>query len=123
MPNPDDQARGTLEEIGYCDHSVTSEYRIFGPPGTGKTTNLTRQIRRAVERFGPSSVLVTSFSRAAAAELAGRDLPVDEDRVGTLHSICYHALGTPRIAEANGCLHPHAGNADLACLARAAHNF
>jgi superfamily I DNA/RNA helicase len=94
-------ATGTLDGIGQQDHSLTSEYRIFGPPGTGKTTNLTRQIRRAVERFGPDSVLITSFSRAAAAELAGRDLPVPPDRVGTLHSHCYHALGRPQIAEAN----------------------
>ena len=101
MSNPNEQACGTLEEIGRRDHSVTSEYRIFGPPGTGKTTNLTRQIRRAVDRFGPDSVLITSFSRAAAAELAGRDLPVEPDRVGTLHSHCYHALGGPQIAEAH----------------------
>jgi DNA helicase-2/ATP-dependent DNA helicase PcrA len=95
-----DTATGAVEGIGEQDHSVTAEYRIFGPPGAGKTTNLTRQIRRAVERFGPDSVLITSFSRAAAAELAGRDLPVDPDRVGTLHSHCYHALGGPQIAEA-----------------------
>jgi superfamily I DNA/RNA helicase len=101
MLNTNEQATGTLEEIGHRDHTVTSEYRIFGPPGTGKTTNLTRQIRRAVARFGPDSVLITSFSRAAAAELAGRDLPVEPDRVGTLHSHCYHALGGPQIAEAN----------------------
>lgn len=54
-----------------------------------------------MDRFGPDSVLITSFSRAAAAELAGRDLPVEADRVGTLHSHCYHALGGPHIAEAN----------------------
>ncbi|MBI4479391.1 MAG: ATP-dependent helicase [Acidobacteria bacterium] len=94
-----EQTSGTLEGIGQQDHSATSEYRIFGPPGTGKTTNLTRQIRRAVERFGADSVLVTSFSRAAAAELAGRDLPISPDRIGTLHSHCYHALGAPEIAE------------------------
>ena len=92
---------GSLEEIGRRDHEITSEYRIFGPPGTGKTTSLTRQIRRAADRFGPDSVLVTSFSRAAAAELAGRDLPISPDRVGTLHSHCWHALGGPEIAEAN----------------------
>lgn len=62
---------------------------------------MTRQIHRAVERYGPQSVLVTSFSRAAAAELAGRDLPISRDRVGTLHSHCWHALGGPEIAEAN----------------------
>ena len=101
MTSPNDCACGELEEIGRRDHSVSAEYRIFGPPGTGKTTSLARQIRRAVERFGPNSVLVTSFSRAAAAELAGRDLPINPDRVGTLHSHCYHALGAPRIAEAH----------------------
>jgi hypothetical protein len=94
-------ATGTLEGIGQQDHAETSEYRIFGPPGTGKTTNLTRQIRRAVERYGENAVLITFFSRAAAHELAGRDLPVDPDRVGTLHSHCFHALGGPEIAEAN----------------------
>lgn len=96
-----DAVTGAMEGIGEQDHSVTAEYRIFGPPGAGKTTNLTRQIRRAVERFGPDSVLITSFSRAAAAELAGRDLPVDPARVGTLHSHCYRTLGGPRIAEAS----------------------
>ncbi len=104
MPTPSEIptfAAGTLEGIGKQDHSVTAEYRIFGPPGTGKTTNLSRQIRRAVERFGADSVLVTSFSRAAAAELAGRDLPISAEQIGTLHSHCYHALGAPAIAEAN----------------------
>ena len=42
---------------------------------------------------------MTSYSRTAAAELAGRDLPIAPDRVGTLHSHCYHALGGPVIAE------------------------
>jgi superfamily I DNA/RNA helicase len=98
MPNHPDVDEA-LSAIGQRDHSITGEYRIFGPPGTGKTTNLTRQIHRAVERFGKDSVLVTSFSRAAAAELAGQDLPVSPDRVGTLHSHCWHALGRPEIAE------------------------
>ena len=100
MPNHPDVDEA-LSAIGQRDHSITGEYRIFGPPGTGKTTNLTRQIHRAVERFGKDSVLVTSFSRAAAAELAGQDLPVSPDRVGTLHSHCWHALGRPEIAEVN----------------------
>ena len=83
MPLTSSQATGSLDTIGQQDHQVTSEYRIFGPPGTGKTTNVTRQIRRAVDRYGPEGVLVTSFSRAAATELAGRDLPIAGDRVGT----------------------------------------
>jgi DNA helicase II / ATP-dependent DNA helicase PcrA len=99
-----------LNAIGQRDHSVTREYRIFGPPGTGKTTNVARQIERAIGRFGPS-VLVTSFSRAAAAELAGYELPIDPDRIGTLHAHCWRALGRPKIAEAHvqdwNRKHPH----------------
>jgi hypothetical protein len=94
-----DQTAEELDMIGLRDHSITSEYRIYGPPGTGKTTEVTRHIRRAVERFGGNSVLATSFSRATAAELAGRDIPIDLDYIGTLHSHCYRALGGPAIAE------------------------
>jgi DNA helicase-2/ATP-dependent DNA helicase PcrA len=96
-----ENATGSLEEIGRKDHAITSEYRIFGPPGTGKTTNLGRQVTRAVEKYGADAVLVTSFSRTSAAELAGRDLPISSNHIGTLHSHCFHALGEPPIAEAN----------------------
>jgi DNA helicase-2/ATP-dependent DNA helicase PcrA len=102
MPVPDnfhdaDRIHETAErEAG---GEATREFRIFGAPGTGKTTNIARQIRRAVDRYGPESVLVTSFSRTAAAELAGRDLPIPSEKIGTLHSHCYRALGAPKIAE------------------------
>jgi DNA helicase II / ATP-dependent DNA helicase PcrA len=95
----DNHFKDTLGTIGTCDHSITGEYRIFGPPGTGKTTSLSQQIRAAVDRFGKDSVLVTSFSRAAAAALRGKDLPLSDDCVGTLHSHCWRALGRPVIAE------------------------
>jgi DNA helicase-2/ATP-dependent DNA helicase PcrA len=106
MAQPNEQVAGQLEGIGARDHSITAEYRIFGPPGTGKTTNLTRQIRRAVDRFGADSVLVTSFSRAAAIEVAGREVPLGSDRIATLHSHCFHAVGRPDIAE----VHPDSWN-------------
>ena len=97
------------------------EYRIFGPPGTGKTHRLvTRDIPRAVERFGSDRVMITSFTRAAARELASRvdpQTPAGEEQlnrqgaeggtarpdthhpptVGTLHSICWNALGRPEL--------------------------
>jgi superfamily I DNA/RNA helicase len=94
-------ATGTLDGIGQMDHSVTSEYRILGPPGTGKTTRTAALVRQAAEKYGTSAVLATSFSRAAAAELANCDLPIGPAQLGTLHSICFHALGRPRIAEAH----------------------
>jgi superfamily I DNA/RNA helicase len=76
-----------------------NEIRIFGPPGCGKTTTLTKEIREAVKVHGEDKVLITSFSKAAAQELVGRDLPVNPGHVGTLHGMCYRAVGSPQIAE------------------------
>lgn len=78
---------------------MKQEFRIFGPPGTGKTTYLSRQIEKATEKYGPHSIVVSSFTRAAAKELAGRDLPIPEEMIGTLHAHCFHFLELPRIAE------------------------
>lgn len=72
-------------------------YVLIGPPGTGKTTDLERQVNDATHSGW--QVLVVSLTRAAAREIAGRDLEIDPRRVGTLHSHAYHALGTPTIAE------------------------
>jgi len=82
-----------------------TEFRVYGPPGTGKTTRLaTRDIPRAVNKFGPDRVVVTSFSRAAAREVSnkksrdtGETIPVNPEHVGTTHSLCYHALGRPEL--------------------------
>jgi DNA helicase-2/ATP-dependent DNA helicase PcrA len=78
---------------------MSIEYRVFGPPGTGKTTRLSRDIANAVEKHGADAVMVASFTRAAAQELVSRDLPVLRDRIGTLHSLCYRALGSPELVE------------------------
>jgi superfamily I DNA/RNA helicase len=83
------------------------EFRIFGPPGTGKTTRLaTRDIPRAVEKYGSEGVMVTSFTKAAAKEISqkksketGKAIAVARENVGTMHSILYHALGQPAITE------------------------
>lgn len=72
------------------------EQRVIGPPGCGKTTWLSRQVRRAVD--DGNDVLVASLTKAAAAEAAGRGLPIPARNVGTLHSHCYHALGRPSMA-------------------------
>ena len=82
-----------------CKESTTNERRIFGPPGTGKTTFLEQQLGIEAERHGEHSILVASFTRAAAAEIRGRDLAIPEGHVGTLHSLCYRSMGCPPIAE------------------------
>lgn len=81
------------------------EFRVFGPPGTGKTTWLVKQVRRAAEKYGGDRVLCCSFTKAAATEMVTRITPPDEEplipdrSVGTLHAICYRALGSPTLAE------------------------
>lgn len=82
----------------------TAEIRITGPPGTGKTTHLAERIRKAVQAVGAKNVVVCSFTRAAAAELVGRDLPVPRENVGTLHAFAFRSLGRPTIIEASTAL-------------------
>lgn len=78
---------------------MPTEYRAFGAPGTGKTTYLARQIVRAVDKYGPDSIIISSFTRAAAKELVNRDLPVNENLIGTLHAHCFRHFNNPTIAE------------------------
>ncbi len=71
------------------------EYRVIGPPGCGKTTWLGQQVENAVEKG--QRILITSQTRAAAAEITGRRLPIPDECLGTLHSHCYHILGKPEL--------------------------
>jgi DNA helicase-2/ATP-dependent DNA helicase PcrA len=74
-------------------------FRVNGPPGTGKTTWLTRQCDLAAQKVGGSGVVVASLTRAAAAEVAGRKTPLPRQNIGTLHSHAYQALDKPSICE------------------------
>lgn len=76
-----------------------AEYRIYGPPGTGKTTFLKAQVEKEAREYGSDAVVVTSFTKAAAQELVARDLPIAREHIGTLHALCYRALGAPPVAE------------------------
>ncbi len=80
---------------------MSNELRVFGPPGTGKTTYLSRQVEQAVDKFGLDGVIIASFTRGAAHEIASRvkELGLGREQVGTLHALCYRALGSPTIAE------------------------
>lgn len=88
-----------------------NETRVFGPPGTGKTTYTSKQITFAAEQFGAENILVASFTRAAAKELISRDQVIADDQIGTLHAHCYRLLGKPELAESKAKEfneeHPH----------------
>lgn len=75
------------------------EYRRFGPPGTGKSTSLARDIGHAVEKFGSAAVLVASYSKAAAIEIASKCDTIEPSHVGTLHAMGLRALGGLRVVD------------------------
>lgn len=68
----------------------------FGPPGTGKTTYIRQIVEGMVDRgeADPSKTYLLSFSKAGAAELAGRI--VRSVNIGTIHSLCYRLAGLNR---------------------------
>ena len=74
------------------------EYRVFGPPGTGKTQySGKRLIPRAIELADGQIPIICSFTRAAAhiqATRAGVD--PSHPNVGTLHSINMKLLNIKR---------------------------
>lgn len=86
---------------GYVDYPGAVE-RIFGPPGTGKTTYLSRRVKSTVAKYGPESMLLASFSVTAAQEMTSRFVdggPRPSSRcIGTLHSHAFRQLERPPVA-------------------------
>lgn len=79
---------------------MTVEHRVVGPPGTGKTTYVARQVAVAAGKYGADGVAIASLTKAAAEEIADRvGAGVPRDRVGTLHAHAFRSLDRPRLAE------------------------
>lgn len=77
--------------------------RIFGPPGTGKTTALMRRLEQELESgVNPRDITLVAFTRAAANEAktrAARRFNLDYKELqgfSTIHSLCYRLLGLKR---------------------------
>lgn len=74
-----------------------SKTTLFGPPGTGKTTTLSRWAKSAAEKHGGENILICSLTRTAAAEIASRDTGVPKENVGTLHAHAYRSLEDAKV--------------------------
>jgi len=79
---------------------MAKELRVIGPPGTGKTTTIRNRVARLVRdgEYEPENIVLTSFSRAAAQELAGA-VAVPRENVSTLHALARRTIGAQPIAE------------------------
>jgi hypothetical protein len=76
----------------------SGKYLVVGPPGTGKTTWLARQVQACVD--AGQAPLVSSLTRAAIREAFSRELPIPWDHVGTLHAHGHRAMGAPEVTDA-----------------------
>lgn len=69
-------------------------YALFGPPGTGKTTEMLRLVEEAKTRGIPATEIgFFSFTKAAAGEALRRLGLTRSDKIATLHSLAFRAMG------------------------------
>ena len=82
-----------------------SQLNLYGPPGSGKSRQLTKLFISSSQQAGPQAVAAVTFTRTAAEELRQRvgaalglqpnprRLRAQIPWVGTIHSLCYKLLG------------------------------
>jgi DNA helicase-2/ATP-dependent DNA helicase PcrA len=71
---------------------MPSRTTLFGPPGTGKTTTLSKWAQQAAAKHGGDNIMICSLTRTAAAEIRSRDTDVPAQNVGTLHAHAYRSI-------------------------------
>lgn len=74
---------------------MAEELRIIGPPGCGKTTELARIAYGYGQDYGFERVMVCSLTKAAAAEIAGRNSMIPPQNIGTIHAFAWRSIGCP----------------------------
>lgn len=96
----DDGLEGTALEIARNDERIL---RVIAGPGTGKTFSLMRRLaRRLEEGENPSEILLVTFTRVAAQDLAKAidELEIegaDQIEKGTLHAFCNSILNLNQV--------------------------
>lgn len=72
-----------------------SVMKLFGPPGTGKTTELLRLFELELRETKPNRIAFLTFTRAAREEALARSGRAEGELpyLRTIHSICYRELG------------------------------
>ena len=78
-------------------NTIEGPVMIVSCPGSGKTTTLVRRIRHMVESgVDPTSILMVTFSRAAATEMKDKYEKLFGENPGisfqTIHSLCFNLL-------------------------------
>jgi hypothetical protein len=89
--------------------TTNSPVWVAAGPGTGKTFALMRRLARLLEvdRAAPDRILVCTFTRTAAGDLARAvaDLGItgtDKVRAQTVHALCFSMLSRQEVLEATG---------------------
>lgn len=104
MPWNDDLVGQSLQVAA----SDARRLRVRAGPGTGKTFTLMRRIARLLEEgVPPRQILVSTFTRVAAADL--RNAVVDlnapgakQVRASTIHGLCFRILGQNEVLAITG---------------------
>jgi superfamily I DNA/RNA helicase len=75
-------------------------YAIFGPPGTGKTTETIKRMGqlRDVTKIDPNKIGFFSFTRAAAGEALKRLGLTRSDKISTLHALMFRRFEVSTVA-------------------------
>jgi hypothetical protein len=76
---------------------INANIRVLAPPGSGKTFVIERRYKYLVDNgIDPDNILVVTFSKSMADEMASRILDIcpqaDIDQISTIHAFCYRLL-------------------------------